>query len=86
MPKLHFCFVRNGKIGATLKIGESKQFEDNRLTLKTNTQNFKGAYRLSGMLNRDVARRGNPIVIKITDLDTDREYAKVQASFTDKVL
>jgi hypothetical protein len=73
---------RNGDISAKVTIDENKQFEDNRLTIKANARNFKAAYRLS--IHGSAYRSGKVFEMKITELNTDVTYGKVQASFPDK--
>ena len=70
---------------AKVTISENKQFEDNRLTVKSNEQNFIGEYKFILKRNYLADVVGDVLVIEITDLNTDVTYAKVRAIFPNKV-
>jgi hypothetical protein len=87
---LHFYFSRSGTskvLGAKVTFGENKQFADNRLTVKSNAQNFKADYKFNIKLHNDynIKRGENIFEMKVTELNSDVTYAKVHARFPDKV-
>ena len=81
---MHFYFSRSGNFGAKVTIGENKQFADNRLTVKSNAQNFKGDYKFNVKTN-NYGRGEDVFEMKVIELNSDVTYAKVQARFPDKV-
>ena len=81
---MHFYSFRLGNFVAKVTITENKHFADNRLTIKSNAQNYKADYQFKVKTNYH-KQGGDVFEMKITELNSDVTEAKVTARFTDKV-
>ena len=79
-----YVFSRPGSFVAKVTIGENKQFADNRLTVKSNIQNFKADYKVNVKANY-VGRGEDVFEMKVTELNSDVTYAKIKGRFPNKV-